>query len=220
VAFVERLSRSAPRAASIAGVVAFVDLTDPQCRDRTLDALSAARLTRGVRQNIQGQVAGWALQRAFVEGVREVGRRGLTFDLCATHDQLAEVTELVRQCPDTRFILDHCGKPAIRAGCLEPWRADVARLAECEQVVACKLSGLLTEADPARGREDDLLPYAEHAVSCFGTRRLLFGSDWPVLTCAGRFADWYGCTERLTAGWSADERRGFYRDNAVRVYGL
>jgi L-fuconolactonase len=217
VAFVERLAAADPR---IAGIVAFVDLTAPATDTAAaLDALADVPLVKGIRHNIQGERRGFSLQPSFIDGVREAGRRGLTFDLCATHDQLAEVEQLVRRCPDTRFVLDHCGKPAVRAGLLDPWREDVARLAAHEQV-CCKLSGLLTEADAARRREADLVPYAEHVVDAFGTERVLFGSDWPVLTLAGTWRDWYGFTRRLTASWGAEERRRFYHDNAARVYRL
>jgi L-fuconolactonase len=132
---------------------------------------------------------------------------------------LGEVTELARRCEDTRLVLDHCGKPAIRAGLLDPWRAHIAELARFQNVW-CKLSGLLTEADPAAWQENDLRPFAEHVVDCFGTERLIFGSDWPVVTMAGSYAAWLGFVRRFTAGWSAAERRRFYHDNAVRFYRL
>jgi L-fuconolactonase len=220
VEFVERLARAEPR---VAGIVAFVDVSQgPGVRGsglgETLEVLSRVPLVKGIRQNIQGHPPGFCIQRAFIDGVREVGRRGLAFDLCATHDQLRELAKLVDVCPDTRFVLDHCGKPAIRERCLEPWRGDIARLA-ANQNVYCKLSGLLTEAAPDWCGED-LLPYAAHVVDCFGAERVLYGSDWPVLTLAGDYGSWYGFTELLTRGWSATERSAFYGDTAARVYGL
>ncbi len=215
VEFAERLARAEPR---LAGIVAFANLADGESIDRQLDALSTCRKVKGIRQNIQGQAAGFCRQRPLVEGVRQVGRRELVFDLCATHDQLREVADLVRDCPDTRFVLDHCGKPAIRDRCFEPWSAGLARLAAHENV-CCKLSGLLTEAGE-RWCGEDLLPYATRVVECFGTERVLYGSDWPVLTLAGNYRDWYGFTEHFTQGWSAPDRSRFYSDNAARVYGL
>jgi len=220
VEFVERLVRAEPR---LAGIVAFVDLaqgigTRGSGLGKTLDALSRSPRVKGMRQNIQGQPAGFCRQPAFVEGVREVGRRGLVFDLCATHDQLGEVVDLVRDCPDTRFVLDHCGKPAIRDRGFEAWSADVTRLAAYENV-CCKLSGLLTEAG-ATWCPEDLVPYAARVVECFGSERVLYGSDWPVLTLAGDYGSWYGFTQRFTQGWSVAERSRFYADNAARVYDL
>ncbi len=83
--------------------------------------------------------------------------------------------------------------------------------------MCCKLSGLLTEA-AERWCAEDLLPYATRVVDSFGPERVLYGSDWPVLTLAGDYRDWYAFTERFTEGWSATERCGFYGDNAARVY--
>jgi L-fuconolactonase len=215
VGWVERLAQVEPR---IVGIVAYADVADSRTLAPRLAALAGSPRVKGVRQNIQGEPAGFCRRRLFVEGVRQVGRQGLTFDLCVTHDQLSEVIELVCDCPDTRFVLDHCGKPAIRDRCLEPWSRQVRRLASHENV-CCKLSGLLTEA--ADGCcDEDLVPYAARVVECFGTERVMYGSDWPVLTLAGKYGDWYGFTERFASGWSASERRHFYADNAIRIYGL
>ena len=216
VAFFEEIAAADSR---VAGIVAFASLTEPNELDRTLDALTARPRVRGIRHNIQGEAAGFCTQPAFVDGVRKVGSRGLTFDLCATHDQLRDVGTLVQACPDTRFVLDHCGKPAIRNRLLDPWRRDIADLAECPNVW-CKLSGLVTEASPADWREADLVPYASHVVERFGTERVIYGSDWPVLTLAASYAAWFRFTEWFTRRWTDAERRGFYRDNARRVYAL
>jgi len=211
----ERIAASDNR---VAGIVAFASLTAPRQLEDTLNALIALPRVKGVRHNIQGEAPGFCAQSSFVAGVRKVGAFGLTFDLCATHDQLTEVVRLVRACPDTRFILDHCGKPSIRGGLHEPWRADIASLAECANVW-CKVSGLVTEA--SRGwRETDLVPYVSHVIDRFGTDRVMYGSDWPVLTLVARYADWFRFTERFMASWSDAERRAVYRDNARRVYGL
>lgn len=216
---VDFFERSAESDARVAGIVAFASLTAPGELDRVLDALASRPSVKGVRHNIQGEPPGFCTQPSFVEGVRKVGARGLTFDLCATHDQLPEVIQLVRACPDTRLVLDHCGKPAIRDGLLDPWRADIACLAECANVW-CKLSGLVTEAAHTAWREPDLVPYASHVVEHFGTERVMYGSDWPVLTLAARYIDWFSFTERFTASWTDAERRRLYRDNASRAYAL
>ena len=212
----ERLAATDPR---VAGIVAFASFTGPQELDPTLDALAGLPRVKGIRHNIQGEAPGFCTQRSFVDGVRKVGARGLTFDLCATHDQLRDVLQLVRECPNTRFVLDHCGKPAIRDRLLEPWSADIACLAECANV-SCKLSGLVTEASHTEWREADLALYASHVVDRFGTERVMYGSDWPVLTLAAGYIDWFHFTESFTATWSGAERRGFYCDNARRAYGL
>ncbi len=187
---VELVERLAQAEPGVAGIVAFVDLAQ---------GLGA-----------RGSGLGTTLDA--------LSRSPRVFDVCATHDQLPEVIGLVRDCPGTRFVLDHCGKPAIRQRALEPWSKNIAGLAAHENVW-CKLSGLLTEASEAWCPED-LVPYAARVVECFGHERVLYGSDWPVLTLAGDYGTWYGFTERFTRGWSVSERSRFYGDNAARVYDL
>ena len=216
VQFVEEMAEGAP---SIAGTIAYVDLTDSAGREKTLDELESFRRVVGVRHNIQGEPAGFALAPEFVRGVQHVGRRGYTFDLCVTAGQLGEVEQLVRRCPDTSFVLDHCGKPAIRSNAFASWAMDIGRLSEHENV-ACKLSGLLTEAHVDQRNDAAILPYAEHALRCFGASRMLYGSDWPVLTLAGALAQWRALVDRFTASWSGDERSAFYAGNATRIYNL
>ena len=216
VQYFARFAGSDPR---IVGIVAFADLTNPAALTATLDCLTKMPLVKGIRQNIQGQRSGFALQGAFVAGVREAGARGWTFDLCITHDQLGEAIALVEQCPETQFVLDHCAKPAIRTAARDPWRQELARLAAHENV-SCKISGLLTEADLAHWSEKDLLPYVLHTLDCFGIDRVLYGSDWPVLTLAGDYTSWYDFTAHFTESLSEDERGRFYAENAARVYGL
>lgn len=202
----------------IAGIVALVDLTHPG-RDEELDQLAELPLVRGIRHNIQGTPPGFCLQESYVEGVGEVGRRGLTFDLCATHDQLADVVALVSMAPETRFVLDHCGKPAIAAGVLDPWREHVAELANRPNVW-CKVSGLLTEAGGSGPRDEVLRPYVEHVADRFGTGRLIYGSDWPVVTTSGTASEWLALTRRITDGWSDGERAALFHGNATEFYGL
>src|SRR5262249_28455837 len=146
-------------------------------------------------------------------------RHGFTFDLCVTPDQLDDAVELVRRCPDARFVLDHCAKPAIRDNAFAPWALAIEHLAMHDHV-SCKLSGLMTESRSDQRTAEALRPYAEHVRTCFGATRLLYGSDWPVCTLAGGEGLWRDIVEELTADWTSDERRAFYADNALRLYGL
>lgn len=216
VSFAARLSAEEPR---IVGAVSFVNLIDEGGRTATLERLQRSSPVVGVRHNIQGNPAGFATAAAFVRGVQDVGRHGLPFDLCVTADQLPEVTELVRQCPDVSFVLDHCGKPAIRDNAFEPWAGHLLQLSGCDNVV-CKLSGLLTEADARQSLGDVLVPYFDHALACFGPGRLLYGSDWPVVTLRGGESAWRTMVDRFTSAWSPDEQQAFYAGNAIRIYGL
>jgi L-fuconolactonase len=121
-----------------------------------------------------------------------------------------------RSVPRLTFVLDHLGKPPIASGTLEPWATDLRALAALPNTF-CKLSGLVTEADPASWTVGDLRPYAETALEAFGPDRLMFGSDWPVCTAAGTYGEVLGAATRLIA---PAERTRVLETTATRVYGL
>jgi L-fuconolactonase len=216
VALADRLAARHPRTIA---TVAFVDLLDEEGRDARLERLAESKRVVGIRQNLQGRPASLCRDETFVRGVQDAGGLGLTFDLCVTADQLPAVAELVRRCPGTQFVLDHCGKPAIRDDAFAPWASDLARVAAGSNV-SCKLSGLFTEARPDQRTCEALRPYAAHALASFGPTRLMYGSDWPVVSAAGGIEAWRAFTDRFTADWTADDRRGFYGDNAIRFYNI
>jgi L-fuconolactonase len=185
-----------------------------------LDRLRGRPLLRGVRHLIQGEAdPDFCRRPEFIAGVRAAGDRGLSFDICVKHHQLASVVGLVGACPGTRFILDHAGKPDIRARLLDPWRAEITALAR-QPHVACKLSGLVTEADPAAWTVDDLRPYVEHLLDSFGPARLLFGSDWPVVKLASSYTRWLDAALMLLAQLPAAEQAAVMSGNAQRIYRL
>lgn len=214
--WVEELAAADPR---IRGIVARVALTERPSVAADLEALAAIPLVKGIRDNIQGHAPGFAVQRAFVQGVREIGRRGLHFELCLKHHQLGETLELAQQCPDVAFVLDHCAKPNIRKGEREPWLSQIRQLAALPNIT-CKISGLVTEADPERWQPEEILWYARQASDAFGPHRVLFGSDWPVCEVAGGLTKWFPLAETLVASWSPSERECFFVRNAEKVYRL
>ncbi|MGH7619526.1 MAG: amidohydrolase family protein, partial [Gemmatimonadaceae bacterium] len=195
VEFVEGLAGTEPR---IAGTVAHVDLLDEANRRDALAWLSGVKRVAGVRHNIQGTPPATCLDLHFVRGVRDVGTRGFVFDICATADQLGDVALLVDRCPETNFVLDHCGKPAIRNDAFDDWARAIKRISRFANV-SCKISGLLTEAraDQRNGRV--LGPYVQHTFACFGPNRVLFGSDWPMVTLVGGQNLWRSILDDATS---------------------
>jgi L-fuconolactonase len=213
--WVARLAQADPR---IQAIVARISLMDAAAV-ATLDAMAAMPLVRGIRDNIQGHAPGFALQAEFVAGVREVHRHGLHFELCIEHHQLAEAIELVKRCPEGRFVLDHCAKPEIKSGRKEPWAQQMREMAALPNVV-CKISGLVTEADWVHWQADEVLGYAGIAAEAFGPERILFGSDWPVNELAGGSLRWFRVAESLASRWSAADQARFFCRNAERIYRL
>jgi L-fuconolactonase len=215
VQFVSEFLAIEPR---ITGLIAFANLAMRAKREAGLEALARFPRVKGIRHNLQREAPGFAVQPSFIEGVRSLERFNFTFDICVQHQQLPDVLELVARAPNVRFVLDHCGKPPIRDQVMEPWRTNITTLAHFDHVF-CKLSGLITEA-AVDWRPDDLVPYVSHIIDSFGHDRVMYGSDWPVVTQTGSYVDWYAFTERFTDGWRPDQKRRFYHDNALGFYGL
>jgi len=126
---------------------------------------------------------------------------------------------VAREMPDLRFVIDHLAKPMIRSGATEPWATLLSPFGELPNV-SCKLSGLVTEADPATWQVADLAPYVEIALKTFGPRRLMFGSDWPVCLLAASYADVVAAARDLTAELSIDEHAAVFGGAAESAYRL
>ena len=183
-----------------------------------LTALAKNPLVKGIRRNLQDEAdAGFCLQPDFITGVRALAKFNFTFDLCLGHHQLPAVTELVRRCPEVFFVLDHCAKPAIRDQQLDPWRQHLRGLAALPNV-ACKISGLVTEANPAHCGVSDLQPYVRHALDCFGFDRVLFGGDWPVCQLATTYENWLAALKNILADEPEANLTKLFQTNAERIY--
>ena len=205
--------------ALIQAIVAWAPLEDGEACRTYLDALVkiSPRIT-GVRRVTQGEADLEFLSRpGFVQAVRMLPAFGLSCDLCIYHPQLRSAIALVRQCPDTAFVLDHIAKPDITGHLLDPWRAQMAELASLPNV-CCKISGMVTEADHAQWTADDLAPYVAHVLDVFGEDRVLYGGDWPVVLNASPYRRWAETLDDLTAHLSDAAKGKLWAENARRFY--
>lgn len=206
----------------IAGVVGWVDLTRPDIADelaRLRDVPGGDHL-KGIRHQVQGEPdPEWLLRPDVRRGLAAVAAAGLVYDLVVLPRQLPACARAAAALPELTFVLDHLGKPPIASGALDPWSADLGALAALPNTVA-KLSGLVTEADPAAWKADDLRPYTLTALDAFGPHRLMFGSDWPVCTLAATYAEVTDSAWELLGGLGEQEREEVFAGTATRVYGL
>jgi len=213
----ELLAIAAESGGLVAGVVGWADLTDPGLPE-VLASLGGP--LAGIRHQVQDEPdPRWLTRPEVHAGLRAVAAAGLVYDLLVTPVQLAAAVDTVRALPEVTFVLDHCAKPPIAAGGWEPWAGQITGLAALPNV-SCKLSGLVTEADWEAWRPQDVLPYARHVLDAFGPERVMFGSDWPVATLAGRYADVFALAEQAVAALGAADREAVFGGTAARVYGL
>jgi L-fuconolactonase len=206
----------------IAGVVGWVDLTDPEV-GATLDELREDAKLVGIRHQVHDEPDDrWLLQEDVRRGLSEMAKRGVPYDLLIRPGHLDVAVRTAKGFPGLPLVVDHIAKPGIaRHDWVEwgAWAEGIAELAECENVY-CKLSGMITEADWKGWKAEDLRPYVDHVIESFGARRVLFGSDWPVCLLAGSYEQVVGAAEANLAGLSESERADVFGNNAVRFYGL
>ncbi|GHH91637.1 amidohydrolase family protein [Streptomyces capillispiralis] len=206
----------------VAGVVGWADLTRPDLADELarLRDLPGGRYLKGVRHQVQGEAdPRWLLRPDVRRGLAAVAAAGLVYDLVVLPHQLPACAAAAAALPGLTFVLDHAGKPPVASGALEPWASAVRALAALPNTV-CKLSGLVTEADPVAWSVDGLRPYADVVLDAFGPGRLMFGSDWPVCTLAAGYGDVLAAARELTGQLSGPERRRLFETTATRVYRL
>jgi len=191
-----------------------------------LDRFKNNPFIKGVRQviHVPSTPAGYCLQPDFIKGVRLLGERGLSFDICIRSAELKDAAKLVDASPDTRFILDHCGNPMVKnhdrgqSDEHKRWADDLHAVAQRKHVV-CKVSGILDKANPG-WTVDDLGPIVLHVLRSFGPNRVMFGGDWPVVTLGGTFQSWVDAVRWIVRDASLAEQRKLFHDNAVGFYGL
>jgi L-fuconolactonase len=213
--WVTEVAKTDPR---IRGIVPWAPLEQGEGAGEALSKLASNPLVKGVRRIIQFEAdPAFCLKPDFVRGVQALHAHGLSFDICINHTQLANTIKLVRQCPNVAFILDHIAKPDIKAGKLDPWRAELKELAGFPNMW-CKMSGLATEADHKAWKPADLKPYIDHVMACFGFDRVIFGGDWPVSTQAVDYPGWVRTLDDALKGASEADLKKLYVTNAEKFY--
>jgi len=203
----------------IAGVVGWVDLQADDV-DRQLDEFMTHTKFKGVRHLVESEPAhDWLAQPKVIRGLQVIEMRRLSYDLLVHTKHLKYAERVANACPGLRLVVDHLAKPPIANGEIDEWRREVGKLAAYENVW-CKLSGLVTEADHDHWRASDLRPYVETVFQCFGPRRMMFGSDWPVCLLAASYDQVLETAVSLVAELNSEDRERIFSKNAIEFYRL
>jgi predicted TIM-barrel fold metal-dependent hydrolase len=206
----------------IAGVVAAARPEYDDFREY-INQIAGSRLLKGVRRILHIEPDELSTTTTFVENVKSLEDYGLTFDICVLARQLPLAINLVEQCPNVNFILDHCGNPNLRADAgekeFDQWRERLREIAGFPNIV-CKISGIVVNTDLTNWNAETLRPAVEHVIACFGWDRIMFGSDWPVCTLAASFKQWAETLMDLTKDAGEENRRKLFQANAERAYSL
>jgi len=203
----------------IKGVVGWVDLSSSNAESQ-LAGFQQFELLKGIRHILQGESRkDYCLDPSFLKGIALLKKYGLTYDILILPDQLQYIPAFVAQFPDQRFVIDHLAKPLIKSGETEDWKKRIAGVASFENVY-CKISGMVTEADLKNWQQKDIIPYIDVVVNAFGSKRIMYGSDWPVCLAAADYSDVIHLVRDYFSSFSVDEQKFFFGQNAIDFYQL
>lgn len=210
---------NAARNKFIKGVVGWVDLRAADVEDRLVYYSSFKRM-KGFRHILQGeQQRDLMLSADFIKGISKLQHYGFTYDVLIFPDQLPFIPQLVASFPDQKFVIDHMAKPAIRDKKIQDWKKGIEAIAQYENVY-CKISGMVTEADWQNWKQDDFTAYLDVVVNAFGTKRIMYGSDWPVCLLAGGYEKMISVVRKYFSSFSTAEQQLFFGENATHFYNL
>lgn len=200
----------------VAGVVGWADFEAPDAAER-IAALAADRLLVGLRPMVQDiPDPNWLARPDLAPAFAALKTHGLVFDALVKPPQIPALLKLLDRETELPVVIDHGAKPDLTTADLSAWRDGIAALA-ARPNTACKLSGLVTEAAPG-WTDETLQPAIAHLLACFRPQRLLWGSDWPVVTLRASYPQWLGAAQRLTAALPAEDRAAIFGGNAARIY--
>ena len=206
----------------VAGVVGFlkIDADDAIAHLDSYQPLRGFKYLVGIRDIAHDyEDVKYLSKPQVVKNVQELGRRGLVYDLLTKTPHMRAAIDLVKACPNTKFVLDHISKPYIAKADMQPWADQITELASLENVVV-KVSGLFTEADWKNWKKEDFWPYLEHITKSFTPNRMMFGSDWPVCLLAATYKQSIDLVEEFTSKFSESEKNASWAGTANKAYGL
>ncbi len=203
---------------SVAGVVGWVNFEKPEDR-KHLERLAKHPKFRGVRPMIQDiPDDDWMLREDVQWGYQALIDLDLSFDALGFPRHLANFHTILTRYPEMRTVIDHCMKPQIRDRAFDDWAPGMAALGK-DTGAYLKFSGLVTEAEDGWTVED-LKPYANHVLECFGPERIMWGSDWPVCQLQASYDRWREVALELTDHLNADEKARVFGGTAAEFYRL
>lgn len=211
--------KNAGKNSIIKGVVGWVDLCSSKVEER-LEYYRQFELMKGFRHILQGEPdASFILQKSFMHGISLLQKFGFTYDILIFPKHLENAKKLVKNFPNQPFVIDHIAKPNIKNKNIDSWKKNIKAIAELDNV-SCKVSGMVTEADWKNWKTEDFSPYLDVVFEAFGTKRVMFGSDWPVCNVAGGYKKMISIVQNYTSALTQNEQELFWGGNAINFYHL
>jgi len=203
----------------IKGVVGWADLRGENI-DTVLEAYYPNKNLKGWRHVVQDEPDHNFLMRPdFLRGISYLEKYDYAYDILIFPHQLGAALEFVKQFPHQKFVIDHIAKPYIKDRFYDGWAILMTEIAKQENVF-CKVSGMITEADYNSWKPQQINHYMDLVLDSFGTKRVMYGSDWPVCLVAGNYAQVKSLVTDFISTLTNEEQAAIMGNNAVEFYNL
>ena len=170
------------------------------------------------------------LQPQVINNIGILGKLGLSFDLHVSTERLKTGASLVDKCPNTQFILNHCGGPApidFQEGKMDfpqkpehdQWITEMKNMGKRDNIV-CKISGIVNKLPDTLDAVSGLSPIVNHCFEVFSSDRVIFASDWPVCLRRMSLLNWVDALKEIVSDYSKTEQKQLFHDNAFNLYKL
>lgn len=211
----------AENSSTIRGVVGWLPLASDEI-EPMLESYSRQPHLVGLRHVLQEEPTSFFHDKNFNHGLSRLAQTRLRYDLLVFEHQLDDALQLIDRHPTLPFVVDHIAKPVIHRDAVSAvWQKGMQALAERDNVIGVKLSGMVTEVLDAELCWDTLLRYVDASLALFGTERLLYGSDWPVsLLRIDDYGDWLDFVKNALQSLTREEQLAIFSENCQRCYQL
>ena len=202
----------------VSGVVGWVNFEDKNVKN-DIDKLSQNPYLKGFRPMIHDiEDVNWMLKEEIKEGIEYLNTNNLTFDALVRPHHLENLLIFAKKYESLPIVIDHIAKPKIIDGEIDKWKNDMKKLSELDNIF-CKYSGILTEVGE-NYKKEQILPYIDYIFEIFSTKKIMWGSDWPVLTMAENYQTWFDIAFDFIKSLSKDEKNNVFCKTATNFYKL
>ena len=204
----------------VAGVVGWLDL---ESRDfpRQLYRYRKRAGFVGVRPAVEFlEDDRWLLRPQVLDSLKRMADEQVPLDLIVWPRHLPVVVEMLARVPGLQGVVDHLAKPGIKDCKLQPWQSHIAEIARYRGLY-CKLSGMSPHGGSGQDLSSRTQPFVDHVLSCFGVKRVMFGSDWPICLAGSSYGDAVEVVQKTLASvWNQSVESAVFGGNAARFYRL
>ena len=204
----------------LVGVIGYLDILDHHF-EKDLESFLVNPKFVGLRPLPNDTFGGdWFETEAVVSSMKLLNNKNVSVDTLQPVENLSKARKFFRKFDGLKLVLNHAGRPAVMTGDLKDWKKELMLFAK-ETNAMVKCSGLVERAG-VEWTKNTVSPYVETIIEIFGSDRVMFGTNWPVMTISSTYDLWVNTLYEILIdlNLSQDVIDDIMGKNASNHYGL